>query len=371
MSIPPNGQGFGHQPGQGQQQPGYGQQPQQPGFGQPQPGQGQQQGYGQQPQQPGFGQRPGYGQQQPQPQPGYGQQPHGPAYGQPQQRPFGQPQGSGYGQQVAGGPPPNGQQPGPWQGGQPPQGKRPRPWYAQWWLWTAVGVVVVAGGLVIGEFAARANVTSALEEQASKIVIDNYGEASAPTEYTVAVDGFSVLAQVLTGKIEHATLTSVGDEGITVGIDLRGIDASLEGQVDATTVDLSVATDVLDGVPTALQGEESEIDTESYETTISYGDDVINIEAVSGTGEFQVKVESELGYETADGKLFVTNDSSMTLFGTSIPFGSDEKVEVPTCADSGLEATVTDAGVSSEAITFSWQVDGARLDELPAVADCL
>ncbi|KAB1639746.1 hypothetical protein [Pseudoclavibacter terrae] len=374
--MPPNGQGFGQQPGRGQQQPGYGQQPQQPGFGQPQPGQGQQQpGYGQ-PSQPGFGQqRPGYGQQPQQPQqPGYGQPPNGPAYGQPPQRPFGQPQGSsGYGQQVAvaGGQPPHGQQPGAWQGGQPPQGKRSRPWYAQWWLWTGVGVVVIAGGLVIGEFAARANVTSALEEQASKIVIDNYGEASAPTEYTVSVDGFSVLAQVLTGKIEHATLTSVGDGGITVGIDLRGIDASLEGQVDATAVDLSVATDVLDGVPTALQGEESEIDTESYETTISYGDDVINIEAVSGTGEFQVKVESELGYETADGKLFVTNDSSMTLFGTSIPFGSNEKVEVPTCADSQLEATVTDAGVSSDAITFSWQVDGARLDELPAVADCL
>ncbi|WP_424467322.1 LmeA family phospholipid-binding protein [Pseudoclavibacter helvolus] len=360
MSMPPNGQGFGQQPGQGQH-PGYGQQHP----GQRQPPQGQ-----------GFGQGPGYGQPQhgQQPHPGYGQPPQGPAYGQPQQPSFVQPQGGAYGQQPAFGgvgQPPHGQQPGAWNGAQAPQGKRPRPWYAQWWLWTGVGIAVVVGGLVIGEVVARGNVTSALEEQASKIVIDNYGENAAPTEYEVTVDGFSVLAQVLTGKIEHATMTSVGDEGITVGIDLTGIDASLDGPVDATRVDLSVATEVLDGVPAALQGEESEINTDSYETTISYGDDVINIEAISGTGEFQVKVESELGYETADGKLFVTSDSSMTLFGTSIPFGSNEKVEVPTCQDSELEATVTDASVSSEAITFSWQVDGAKLTELPAVADCL
>ncbi|MGO2749139.1 MAG: LmeA family phospholipid-binding protein [Pseudoclavibacter sp.] len=367
MSMPPNGQGFGQQHGQGQQRPAYGQQPQQPGHGQQQPG------YGQPPQQPGYGQRPGAGQQ-----PGYGQQPQGPGYGRPQQQfpvgqPHGQPQGGGYGQQVplAGGQPPHGQPPASWQGAQPPQGKRSRPWYAQWWLWTGVGVVLVAGGLVIGEFVARGNVTSALEEQASKIVIDNYGDEGAPTEYTVTVDGFSVLAQLVTGKIEHATMTSQGEGGITVGIDLTGIDASLDGPVDSTSVDLSVATDVLDGVPAALQGEDSEINTDSYDTTISYGDDVINIEAVSGTGEWQVKVESELGYETADGKLFVTSDSSMTLFGTSIPFGSNEKVEVPTCQDSELEAKVTDARVSSEAITFSWQVDGARLSELPAVADCL
>ncbi|WP_221186711.1 LmeA family phospholipid-binding protein [Pseudoclavibacter helvolus] len=383
MSMPPNGQGFGQQPGQGQ--------PGQPGRQgqQGQPAQQGQPGFGQQPQQGRFGQGPGYGQHPQQPQPsqhGYGQPPQGPGYGQEPQQPqqvpgYGQQQGrsqgaqpaGGYGQQVAlaGGQPPHGQQPGAWQGGQPPQGKKPRPWYAQWWLWTGVGVVVIAGGLVIGEFVARGNVTSALEEQASKIVIDNYGEDEAPTEYAVTVDGFSVLAQVLTGKIEHATMTSQDDGGITVNIDLTGIDASLEGPVDSTTVDLSVATDILDGVPAALQGEDSEINTDSYETTISYGDDVINIEAVSGTGEWQVKVESELGYETADGKLFVTSDSSMTLFGTSIPFGSDEKVEVPTCQDSELEAKVTDASVSSEALTFSWQVDGAKLTDLPAVADCL
>nr|WP_146081370.1 LmeA family phospholipid-binding protein [Pseudoclavibacter sp. RFBI5] len=371
MSMPPNGQGFGQQPGQGQH-PGYGQQASQPGYGQ-QPGQPQQPGHGQAPQQqPTYGQGSGY--PHPSQQPGYGQQPQGPGYGQ-QQRPlqFGQPQHGGAPQQYAqsGGQPPHGQQPGPWQGGQPPQGKRPRPWYAQWWLWTGVGVVVIAGGLVVGEAVARGNVTSALEEQAGKIVIDNYGEAAAPSEYAVTVDGFSVLAQLLTGKIEHATMTSQGDGDITVGIDLTGIDASLEGPVDSTTVDLVVSTDVLDGVPAALQGEESEINTDSYDTTISYGDNVINIEAISGTGEWQVKVESELGYEATDGKLFVTSDSSMTLFGTSIPFGSNEKVEVPTCADSELEAQVTEATVSSDAISFSWKVDGAQLSELPAVADCL
>lgn len=396
MSMPPNGQGYGQQPGQGQGRPGYGQQPSQNGHGQQGSGQPPQQGYGQ-PQQPGYGQapqqpqqpqqHPGYGQQHPgqgqppQQQPGYGQPQQGGGYGRPpaqqQQAAFGQPQlgqqqGAGYGQvALAGGQPPHGQHPGAWQGGQPPQGKKPRPWYAQWWLWTGVGVLVIAGGLVIGEVVTRANVTSALEEQASKIVVDNYGEDVTPAEFAVTVDGFSVLAQVLSGKIEHATMTSQDEEGVTVAINLTGIDASLEGPVDKTTVDLSVATELLKEIPSALQGEDSEIDTSDYETTITYGDDVINIEAVSGTGEWQVKVESELGYEATDGNLFVTSDSSMTLFQTKIPFGSNEKVEIPTCADSELEAQVTEAGISKDAITFSWQVDGAKLTELPAVVDCV
>jgi TM2 domain-containing membrane protein YozV len=67
---------YGQQPGQGQQQPGYGGsqgygqgggygQQQQPGYGQTQPGFGQPQpGYGQQPQQPGYPVPYGYGQQQ-------------------------------------------------------------------------------------------------------------------------------------------------------------------------------------------------------------------------------------------------------------------------------------------------------------------
>ena len=79
---PSGGQTYGQpqQPGYGQPQPGYGQQPpQQPAYGQPPPP--QQPGYGQPQPQPGYGPPP----PQPQPQPGYGQ----PSQPPPQpQRPY-------------------------------------------------------------------------------------------------------------------------------------------------------------------------------------------------------------------------------------------------------------------------------------------
>jgi hypothetical protein len=136
----PGSQGWGQQPGQGEEptqqigqpapptsqyQPGqYGQQPggerdQTAQFGQPE--------YGQQPQygQPGYGQQPPYGQPQYGQQPPYGQPEYGqPQYGQPQ---YGQPQ---YGQPGFGGP-------GGY--GQPPQKKSALPWII------AAVVVVLAG----------------------------------------------------------------------------------------------------------------------------------------------------------------------------------------------------------------------------------
>ena len=154
----PPAPGHHGQPGQPQQQQGYGQQPAQhqppPGHGQPPAPPGQQPGYGDGPQQAPYGQPqqqgggPGgpahapqgqFGQQQPPQQSGYGAQSQQAPYGQPQQAPYGQPQQeqpgqqqppqgqppqqSGYGaqpQQVPYGQQPPAGQPGP---GQPPAGQ--------------------------------------------------------------------------------------------------------------------------------------------------------------------------------------------------------------------------------------------------------